>query len=141
LIHYEVSPYDLGRAVCGFAGLTKPGGQPAIAIPEYFDLLGGNTDTAEEFILASADTTAAAEVRRADVTAFGTVQSHWRPNRRWGFDRGKNAVVWVRIKDDGDYIYTSDFRQAEPLSRPTLAERVDRLIAEDVAAIRKFRND
>lgn len=139
---YEVSPYDLGSAVSGLAGITKPGGRSAIVIPEYCALFGGNTDAAEEFtVLASADTIDATEVRRADVTAFGKVQSHWRPSRRWGFDRGKNAAIWVRIKDDGDYIFASDFRQALPVSRPTLAERIDQLIAEDVAAIRNFRND
>lgn len=138
---YEVSPYDLGRAVSEWAGVATPGGRSAIVIPEYAPHSESN-DTTEDFtVLASADTTAVAEVRRADVTAFGTVQSHWRPSRRWGFDRGKNAVVWVRIRDDGDYIYATDFRQAQPLSKPRLAERIDKLIAEDVAALRKFRND
>lgn len=139
---YEVSPYDLGSAVSGFAGITKPGERSAIVIPEYWDILGGNSDAAEEFtVLASTDTATAAEVRRAEVTAFGTVQTHWRPSRRWGFDRAKNSVVWVRIKDDGEYMYSTDFRHAQPFSRPRLAERIDQLIAEDVAAIRKFRND
>ena len=55
-------------------------------------------------------------------------------------DPGKNAAVWVRIKDDGDYLYQPDFSQAKPMSRPMLAERIDRLISEDVKALRQFRN-
>ena len=72
---------------------------------------------------------------RADVTAFATVQSHWRPTRRWGFDRRKNAAVWVRIKDDGEYLFAADFREARPMSRPVLAERIDKLIAADVKVL------
>ena len=82
----------------------------------------------------------ATEVARADVTAFATVQSHWRPTRRWGFDRRKSAAVWVRIKDDGEYLFAADFREARPMSRPVLAERIDKLIAADVKVLRDFRN-
>jgi hypothetical protein len=138
---YELSPYDLGQAVANSIDLVKPGDHSEIVIPEYV-LPAHNTDTAEDFTLHHAvDTSTATEVRRADVTAFGTVQSHWRPTRRWGLDRGKKAVVWVRIKDDGDYIYATDFSRASPLRRPALAERIDKLIAEDVAVLRNFRDE
>ena len=90
--------------------------------------------------MAATDAMSVAEVSRADVIAFATVQSHWRPSRRWGFDRGKNAVVWVRIKGDGEYIYSTDFHQALPVTTRILAERIDQLIAEDVASIKKFRS-
>jgi hypothetical protein len=46
----------------------------------------------------------------------------------------------VRIKDDGEYLYQPDFGEAKPMSRPMLAERIDRLISEDVKALRQFRN-
>lgn len=137
---YEVSPYDLGRVIADSAGLAGPGSQPAIVIPEWMTP-GDNSDAAEDFnVLDTIDTTFA-PVRRADVTAFATVQSHWRPTRRWGLDRGKKAVVWVRIREDGEYIYTPDFRRATPLTQAILAERIDKLIAEDVAALRNFRDE
>jgi hypothetical protein len=136
---YEVSPYDLGRVIAQSAGLTTPGSQPEIVIPEYV-APADNSGAAEDFsVLDTIDTFA--HVRRADVTAFGTVQSHWRPTRRWGLDMGKKAAVWVRIKEDGEYIYTPDFLRAKPLTEAVLAERIDKLIAEDVAALRNFRDE
>jgi len=137
---YEVSPYDLGRVVAESAGLTGPGSQPAIIIPEYV-APADNANAAEDFSVLDTIDTTFAQVRRADVTAFGTVQSHWRPTRRWGLDMGKKAVVWVRIREDGEYIYTPDFRRARPLTETILAERIDKLIAEDVAALRNFRDE
>lgn len=138
---YQVSPYDLGRAIADSVELTQPGGLPEIVIPEYTPP-ADNADTTEGFTLKDvADTTTATEVRRASVTAFGTVQSHWRPTRRWGLDRGKNTAVWVRIKDDGEYLYAADAYVAKPMTTPVLVERTDALIAEDVAALREFRSD
>jgi EspG family len=137
---YETSPYDLGLAIAESAGLVKPGDRPEIVIPEYVAATAGSDD-ADDFTLREiADETSATEVRRVDVTAFGTVQSHWRPTRRWGFDSGKNGAVWVRIKDDGDYLYAADFSVARPVTQPALAERIDELIAADVVVLRDFRN-
>ncbi|MGE2817432.1 ESX secretion-associated protein EspG [Mycobacterium heidelbergense] len=138
---YELSPYLLGPAVAGAAELDKPGRHSGIVIPEY----AGSCDNSA----ASEDVTlqetlegepSAASVPRAQVTAFATVQSHWRPTRRWGLDRAKNYGVWVRIKDDGEYLYTPDFSVARPVTPSALAERIDRLISEDVKALRQFRS-
>jgi hypothetical protein len=123
--------------------LAKPGPRPEIVIPEYVRPAPPSDEAygTEDFtVLEAANTSTASVVSRADVTAFGRVQSHWRPTRRWVFDRGKNAAVWVRIKDDGEYVFGADFRQARPMNGSTLAERIDRLIAEDVKVLRDFRN-
>ena len=141
---YELSPYDLGPAIAETMALTKPGTRSEIVIPEYVpkDLpRSDGDDAAEGFSVRSAVATATVtEVPAADVTAYARVQSHWRPTRRWGFDRGKNAAKWVRIKDDGEYIFSPDFSVARPMNRQTLAERTDRLIAEDVKSLRDFRS-
>jgi hypothetical protein len=140
---YEISPYDLGPAIADSVALTKPGSRSEVVIPEYEAKYAptANVYAAEGFSVRSVvATSTAAEVRRADVTAFATVQSHWRPTRRWGFDRRKKAVIWVRIKDDGEYIFAPDFSVARPMTRQMLAERTDRLIAEDVKSLRDFRN-
>lgn len=138
---YELSPYLLGPAVAGSAALKKPGRRSAIVIPEYAPIRNG-ANASEDFsfhhtIEGEPNVT---EVAQAEVTAFGTVQSHWRPTRRWGLDRGKNAATWVGIKDDGDYLYTADSSEAKPVSQAILAERIDRLITEDVKALRHFRS-
>jgi hypothetical protein len=137
---YEVSPYELGRAIAESAGLSRPGSQSAIVIPEYV-APAENSEAVEDFSVLDTIDTTFVQVPRSDVTAFATVQSHWRPTRRWGLDTGKKAAVWVRIKEDGEYIYTPDFRRARPLTERILAERIDKLIAEDVAALRNFRDE
>src|ERR1700759_1864305 len=75
----------------------------------------------------------------SEVTAYSTIQSHWRPTRKWGLDRGKRALVWVRINDDGEYIYVPDHSHARPMTQSFLQEQIDRLIADDVAILREFR--
>jgi EspG family len=138
---YEVSPYLLGPAVADSVALEKPGRRSAIVIPEYAPV-SANADAPEDFTIHQTieGASSAVEVARAEVTAYGTVQTHWRPTRHWGIDPGKSAAVWVRIKHDGDYLYQPDFSEARPMSRPMLAERIDQLISEDVKALRQFRN-
>jgi hypothetical protein len=138
---YELSPYALGPAVADAAGLQKPGRHSAIVVPEYAPVADDPLPTDEFSIHQTVENNSptGASVSRADVTAFSTVQSHWRPTRSWGIDHGKNAAVWVRIKDDGDYLYAADMSEATPVSTSILAERINRLIAEDVKALRHFR--
>jgi hypothetical protein len=138
---YELSPYLLGAAVADSVALEKPGRRSAIVIPEYAPVADDAADS-EDFTSRHTieGARSATEVPRAEVAAFGTVQTHWRPTRRWGIDPGKNAAVWVRIKDDGEYLCAADFSEAKPMSRPVLAECIDRLISEDVKALRQFRN-
>lgn len=138
---YELDPYLLGPAVACAAALRKPGRRSGIVIPEYVrvpDDVGASEDVAIHHTIERAPS--APTVPLAEVTAVGTVQSHWRPTRSWGVDYGKNFAVWVRIKDDGDYIYTPDFAEATPVTQSVLAERIDRLISEDVKALRQFRS-
>ena len=138
---YELSPYLLGPAVADSVALEKPGHRSRIVIPEY--VRGPNNAGAAEDLTVrdmTEEVPDAIVVPRSDVTAFGTVQTHWRPTRSWGLDPSKKFAVWVRIKDDGEYLYKPDFSEATPVTRPTLAERIDRLISEDIKALRQFRS-
>jgi hypothetical protein len=137
---YELAAYLLGPAVAESVALEKPGRRPAIVIPGYAPITdaGASEEFTPRHTIEGAPS--ATEVPSAEVAAFGTVQSHWRPTRRWGIDAGKNAAVWIRIKDDGEYLYQPDFSEARPMSRPVLADRIDRLISEDVTVLRQFRN-
>jgi hypothetical protein len=138
---YELSPYLLGPAVADAVGLEMPGRRSGIVIPEYVRVSNDAAVSADLTVQHTAeDLPEAIKVPRAEVTAFGTVQTHWRPTRRWGIDRSKKFTVWVRIKDDGEYLYKPDFSKATPVTRPILAERIDRLISEDVKALRQFRS-
>lgn len=138
---YTVSLYDLGAAVCDAVALTQPGRHPEIVIPEYVPRHGAEFDTDAFVVRHRVASRTEVAIPASEVTAYATVQSHWRPTRKWGLDRGKRAVVWVRIDDDGEYIYVPDHSQARPMTKSLLHEQVDRLIADDVAILREFRCD
>lgn len=138
----ELSPYLLGPAVADSVALDNPGRRSGIVIPEYAPAPGSATTSDDISIRHTIEPEpSATKVAHAEVTAFGTVQSHWRPTRNWGVDPSKSLAAWVRIKDDGDYLYKPDFSEATPMTRPALAEQIDRLISEDVKALRQFRNE
>lgn len=138
---YTVSPYDLGAAIAEAVSLTQPGVHPAIVIPEYVPR--GKAEFDEDPFDVRHRSASASEITvpASEVTAYSTIQSHWRPTRKWGLDRGKRALVWVRVGDDGDYIYAADQTHARPMTRAFLHEQVDRLIADDVAVLREFRRE
>lgn len=137
---YAVSPYDLGAAICDAIALTESGRHPRVVVPEYVPPNQPNFDTgmAVHHRHTSSEPVA---IPACNVTAYGTVQSHWRPTRNWGFDRGKSAVVWVRIHGDGEYIYAPDRSHASPMTKEILHDRIDQLIADDIANLREFRRD
>jgi hypothetical protein len=138
---YTISPYDLGEAICEAVTLTQPGKHPEIVVPEYVPRGRAEFDTAAYGVRHRLDASTEVTIAASEVSAYATVQSHWRPTRSWGLDRGKQALVWVRIKDDGEYIYAPDHCHARPMTKSALHERIDQLIADDVAILREFRRD
>ncbi|OBK28168.1 hypothetical protein A5634_21070 [Mycobacterium asiaticum] len=136
---FTLSPYDLGPAIAASVDLGKPGGRPAVVISEYVpqalrdrhegDDVDHGLDAASPIVLSS-----------TAVSAYATVQSHSRPARDWGVDQQKDAVVWISLADDGDYVYVPGYRYAKPMTRQELRQRIDHLIAADVAILRRFRD-
>jgi hypothetical protein len=143
---FTLSPFDLGPAVAGSVALTRPGKHSKIVIPEYVPTaLDRAEDVVDDAVASSIRQTSvvvpfAVMVPGADVTMYATAQSHWWPARDWGLNRYKRALAWVGIKDDGEYLYTPDGSHATPVNPRTLADRIDRLIGEDVAALRESRH-
>lgn len=140
---HSVSPYDLGAAIAEAAGLQKPGRHRRIVVP---DLNGNGTKPADGndssvIIRQSASQTPDVAVPMSAVVAYATVQSRWEPARRWGPDRSKPMLIWLRTDDDGEYVYEDDAPHAIPLSRDGLQERIDRLIAADIATLREARSE
>jgi hypothetical protein len=45
------------------------------------------------------------------------------------------------VRDDGDYLYESGREHARPMTESMLRQRIDQLIAEDVAILRETRRD
>lgn len=70
---------------------------------------------------------------------MAVIQSRCDPAREWGLGQGRKAVGWVRVRDDGEYIYNPDFSHATPVTPQTLGKRIDQLIIEDVAVLRQRR--
>jgi hypothetical protein len=135
---FTLPPHDLAPAIAGTVELTKPGARSQIVIPEYVPQSLRDSDG--NGASGRSVNTSVVRVTGTEVTAYATVQSHCRPARDWGLDQDKNAVVWVRINDDGEYIYAPGYRYAKPMSRQDLSERIDRLIAEDAANPRESRD-
>jgi hypothetical protein len=138
---YSVSPYDLGAAVAEALPLTGPGQHQAMVIPEYVPRGRAEFDTGPYVIRHTMTSRPEVVVSSSAVSVYAAVQSHWRPSREWGLDRSKQALVWVRIVEDGEYVYTPDYSHARPLSKPILHERIDQLVAEDVEELREYRAD
>jgi hypothetical protein len=135
---FTLSPYDLGPAIAASVDLMNPGGRAAVVVPEYVPLsLRDREDDGPNQRRGAAPPT---EVSKAEVTAYATVQSHWRPARDWGVDQDKDAVVWIRLAEDGDYIYAPGYQSAKPMTRQTLRDRIDQLIAADVVLLRQSRD-
>jgi hypothetical protein len=138
---HTVSPYDLGAAIAEAVSLEQPGRHSAIVVPEYAPRPRGEFETEAFSVNDRLASPTEVTIGARDVTVYATVQSHWRPARKWGFDRGKSALVWIRVNEDGDYIYSPDGSHARPMTGLMLQDRIDRLIADDIAILREFRRD
>jgi hypothetical protein len=145
----RLSALDLGAAIAGAVGLTEPGTQPSLVIPGYVGYFGHRAateydDSDDEVwpVLVAAHRPPQpvhSVVADENVTAITTIQSRWQPPRHWGVDWTKNVIVYLQIDGDGDYVYRPDFSHAVPLTEHLLSERIDGLIAEDIAALRRER--
>jgi len=138
---HTLSPYHLGAAIAEAVSLEQPGRHSAIVVPEFAPRPRSEFETESFSINDRLASPTEVTIREREVTAYATVQSHWRPTRKWGFDRGKSALVWIRVNGDGDYIYVPDNSHARPMTAVMLQERTDRLIADDIAILREFRRD
>lgn len=143
-----LSALDLGAAVAGSIELTNPGSRPRIVVPGYVGYFAEATgidddiDDAQYSVPVAVNRPTApahSGVADDDVTAIATIQSRWQPARRWGVDWATNVVACIHIEADGDYVYTPAFSHAVPVTEHSLGERIDRLIAEDITALRLQR--
>lgn len=132
---FTLSPYELGAAVAASVGLTTPGKNARIVVPGF--LPNRDHDAADRKLGRRGQTEAV--VVEDDVTAFGVIQSHCQPAREWGLDWGRKYVAWVRVRDDGEYIYSLDSSHAAPVTPAVLGVRIDQLIAGEVAVLRERR--
>lgn len=137
---YTVSPYDLGAAIAEAVPLAEPGGHHAIVVPEYAPRTEDVFDS-DEFVIGDRRATSTEVlVPAAEVVVYSMIQSHWQPAKKWGRDPSKPALIWVGVDGDGDYVYADDQSHATPMTRRLLRERIDALIADDIEALREYRD-
>lgn len=141
---YAVSPYEIGPAITEALTLTTPGRHAKIAIPDFVrrTVQPSSFDVNEIVPLVHRDRhTDTVSVPRSQVTRCVRVQSHWGPAREWGFSHSKKAVVCVAVEGDGDYLYTQSFEFLTPMTAHSLTSRINDLIAEDVAQVRRSQSE
>jgi hypothetical protein len=138
---FTVSPYDLSAAICEAVPVTQPGQHPKIVVPEYLPRDGAEFDHGDFSVRHSSASSDEVTIAGSDVAVYATIQSHWRPMRQWGRDPSKPYLVWIRVRDDGEYLYEPDRLSAKPMTPAALRTRIDELIAEDIVLLREFRSD
>lgn len=144
---FEMAATELAGAVSAAVGLTNPGARPAVVVPGYVGYFAPSeadfdheADDVTSVRVAVQDTGSPhTEVPDDAVTAITTIQSRWRPPRRWGVDWTGAVIAAIHLDGDGDYAYTEDFGHALPVTTHQLAERIDALIADDLSELRRRR--
>ncbi|MGV9799930.1 hypothetical protein ACWDTP_17970 [Mycobacterium sp. NPDC003449] len=138
---YTVSPFELGAAIAQAMCLKGPGRHPRMVIPEYLPIRAAVVDDDEVVVRHEVFTEPGAKVSVSQLSAYGKVQSNWRPAREWGLDARKESLVWMRMTDDGDYLGAPDRSRGIPLTVALLGERIDGLIAADIEMLREARGE
>ena len=137
---FAISPYHLGSAIAATARLTKPGRKDRIVLPgmPIPSLVETPMVDSDNFAISHRVTSPLASVL-TESHWVSTVQSRHQPTRERGFDLLRPWLKWVSVEDDGDYIAEPEGKFFTPMSRQTLARRIDALIAADVKAVRAAR--
>ncbi|BBY84641.1 ESX secretion-associated protein EspG [Mycolicibacterium tokaiense] len=138
---YAVSPFELGAAVANAVCLEQPGRHRRITIPEYATAPTAFMNNDHVVVRHEVFATSGVEVSASRMSAYGKVQSTWRPPGEWGIDPGKESLTWMRIRDDGDYLGVPDHSGGIPLTVALLCERIDALIADDIETLRENRGE
>lgn len=136
---YMVSPFELGAAIATAMRLEHPGRHPLVVNAEYVPSRPAVVDEDHVVVRHGVSTEPGVKVSISQLAAYAQVQSNWRPGREWGIDSRKESLIWVRIKDDGDYLGAPDRSSGVPLTATLLRERIDELIAADIEWLHESR--
>jgi hypothetical protein len=138
---YSVSPFELGSATAAAMDLKEPGRHPQIVIPEYVPIRPAVVDADEVVVRHEVSEKSGVKVSVSQLSAYARVQSNWRPARDWGIDARKESLIWMRMKDDGDYLGAPDRSRGIPLTAALLRERIDGSIAADIEMLQESRDE
>jgi len=138
---FTLSPFELGAAIAQAMGLEEPGQHTRIVIPEFLPNRRAVTDDDDVVVRHDVIDNPGVKVPASHLTAVGTVQSSWRPAREWGVDTRRPPLTWMRMWDDGEYLGVPDRSRGIPLTVALLRDRIDNLIADDIAMLREYREE
>jgi hypothetical protein len=139
---YQLSAYDIGPEIGKLAQLSgKPGSNPRVAVPSLRIHSRAQPRASASIIVDEVKATDPVTVLAFDdLVAGGEIHTDYRPPTRWGPDRTKEFVGWLTAAD-GDYVVQAPYEYATPVTRAQLIDKIDRLIAADVAELRELRAD
>jgi len=133
-----VAPSEVGAAVATAMRLEQPGRHPLVRNAEYVPTRSEAVDEDDDVVVRhGVSVERGVKVSISELSAYAQVQSNWRPSREWGVDSRKEALIWVRIKDDGDYLGAPDRSSGIPLTASLLREQIEEMIAADIEWLRR----
>ena len=110
-----------------------------ILIPEYVPRGQVELDADDFVVHHKSASTSEVIIPASDVTAIRRFKAIGAQPEGGALIVVSAPCVWVRVNDDGEYIYVPDQSHARPMAKSLLHEQIDRLIADDVAILREFR--
>ncbi|GAA2552832.1 hypothetical protein [Mycolicibacterium diernhoferi] len=133
---HRVTSYALAGVIAESVGLVGPGRHVRVAVSGGGDRLPPAPAAVDEyddfgFLIPSAEPGDAAlsVVDARDVAAIGTVRTWQDRHRHWGDDANSHVLQWIRVAEDGDYLYApGGVGYAEPLDVELLRTCVEELI-------------
>lgn len=137
----QLSAYELGTEIGKLARLAgAPGEYPRVVIPSLNVRPRPEMTEAPESVIFDhvATLDPPTVVTFQELLAGGEIHTDHRPAVDWRPDRTKEFLGWVSTVH-GDYIVQSPYEYATPVTRKQLTDRINELIAGDVAAIREQR--
>jgi len=134
---YTLSPFELGAAIATAMRLEEPGRHPRVVNAEFVPSRPAVIDEDEVVVRHGVSVESGVRVSISQLAAYAEVQSTSHPGREWGVDPRSKSLVWVRIKDDGDYLGAPDRNSGVPLTATLLRERIDGLVEADIEWLRQ----
>ncbi|MDF2824802.1 MAG: hypothetical protein K0R68_2210 [Mycobacterium sp.] len=138
---YTISPFELGAAIAAAMSLAKIGRHLRIVIPEFVPIRPAATDTDDVVVRHEVTANSGVEVSASQMSAYARVQSNWRPAMEWGIDARKESLTWMRMEDDGDYLFVPERSTGIPLTVALLRQHIDGLIDADIEALHEARGE
>lgn len=136
----QLSAYDLGPEIGRLAPLSgKPGSHPKVTVPSVnIQSRSRRRSSTGSVVADEVEAVDSVVIPFEELVAGAEIYSDHRPPKHWQPDRTKEFIGWLNTAD-GDYVVQAPYEFATPVTRKQLIDKIDRLIAADVAEVRELR--